>query len=159
MRPAQAPVGLHLTQMSRTISRAFDDALAVAGGSLPVWLVLLNLTIRDVASQRELAEAMGIRDATLTHHLNAMESAGLLTRERDRANRRIHVVSLTAAGHDLFGRLREAAVAFDAQLRHGLSPAQLQQFTAVLDQMAANVAGSHSGSHSGPPWAGLAEGG
>lgn len=155
MRPGQTPVGLHLTQKSRMISRAFDEALAAAGGSLPVWLVLLNLTIRDVASQRELAEAMGIREATLTHHLNAMEIAGLLTRERDRANRRIHVVKLTVAGQDLFGRLRDAAVAFDAQLRQGLAPAQLEEFTEVLDQMAANVAGPHGG----PPWAGLAEGG
>lgn len=155
MRPAQTPVGLHLTQMSRTISRAFDDALAAAGGSLPVWLVLLNLTIRDVASQRELAEAMGIREATLTHHLNAMENGGLVTRERDRTNRRVHVVKLRAAGQDLFGRLRDAAVAFDAQLRQGFSPAQLQEFTEVLDRMAANVAGSHSG----PPRAGLTEGG
>ena len=152
MRPAHTPVGLHLSQASRTVSRAFDDALSAAGGSLPAWLVLLNLTIRAVASQRDLAEAMGIREATLTHHLNAMESAGLITRQRDPANRRIHVVQVTDAGRELFTRLREAAAAFDTQLRRGLTTGQIDQFTEVLDQLAANVAEPPGGL----PWSGLA---
>ncbi len=99
------------------IGRSFDDALTAAGGSLPVWLVLLNLKTRQTANQRELAEAVRVREATLTHHLNAMETEGLLTRQRSQTNRRIHVVELTAAGEDAFLRLRDAALAFDRRLR------------------------------------------
>ena len=95
MRPARTPIGLELARAARTVSRAFDDALAGAGGSLPVWLVLLNLKTRQVSSQRELAEAVGVREATLTHHLNAMDAQGLVTRTRDPANRRTHIVELT----------------------------------------------------------------
>src|SRR5580698_5704447 len=153
MRPAEVPVGLHLTQVSRTVSRAFDEDLAVAGGSLPVWLVLLNLKARNVGNQRELAAAVGIREATLTHHLNSMESGGLITRRRDPANRRIHVVELTPAGEDTFIRLRAAALSFDARLRSGLTERQLADFGSVLSQLAANVAGEQDGL----PWAGLAE--
>ena len=120
-RPAQQPLGLHLTRVSRTVSRAFDDALAEAGGSLPVWLVLISLKSGQLASQRELAEAVGVQGATLTHHLNAMESAGLVTRRRDPANRRLHLVELTPDGDALFLRLRDAASAFDQRLRTGLS--------------------------------------
>ena len=36
----------------------------------------ISLKSGQLASQRELAEAVGIQGATLTHHLNAMESAG-----------------------------------------------------------------------------------
>ena len=74
------------------VGRAFDDALAAAGGSLPVWLVLLNLKIEQDTNQRRLAEAVGITGATLTHHLGAMERPGLLTRRRDPANRRNHII-------------------------------------------------------------------
>src|SRR5712671_4529277 len=123
-RPAREPLGLHLTRVSRTISRAFDDALAEAGGSLPVWLVLISLKRGEPASQRELAEAVGIQEATLTHHLNTMESAGLVTRRRDPANRRLHLVEVTPAGDALFLRLRDAATAFDRRLRAGLSEAE-----------------------------------
>ena len=83
-RPIRTPVGLRLTRTARVVSRAFDDALSGAGGSLPVWLVLLNLKTRRVSNQRELAEAVGVREATLTHHLNAMERDGLLHVEGER---------------------------------------------------------------------------
>ena len=153
MRPARTPIGLYLTHASRAISRAFDDALAAAGGSLPVWLVLVNLKMRTVASQRELAEAMGIKEATLTHHLNAMETSGLITRRRDPANRRIHVVELTEAGESSFGRLREAASAFDGQLRRNVTDDELVTLESLLGRLAANVAPPEGGLL----WAGLAE--
>lgn len=139
--PRTPPIGLHLSAATRVVTRAFDDALAQAGGSMPVWLVLLNLKMRrQVANQRELAAAVGIREATLTHHLNAMESDGLLTRRRDPENRRVHVVELTEAGESAFARLRDAALAFDRRLRHGIGPRELTAFEDVLNRLAANVA-------------------
>ena len=140
-RPAHQPLGLHLTRISRTVSRAFDDTLAEAGGSLPVWLVLISLKSRPLASQRELAEAVGIQGATLTHHLDAMESAGLVTRRRDPANRRLHLVELTPAGDALFLRLRDAATAFDRRLRAGLSEDDVGQLEALLTRLHDNVSG------------------
>src|SRR5579859_4526232 len=139
-RPVREPLGLHLTRVSRSISRAFDDALAEAGGSLPVWLVLISLKSGQRASQRELAEAVGIQGATLTHHLNTMESAGLVTRRRDPANRRLHLVELTPAGDALFARLRDAATAFDRRLRSGLSESELGQLETLLTRLRDNVA-------------------
>jgi MarR family transcriptional regulator for hemolysin len=139
--PLREPVGLALTRTSRAVSRAFDARLAEAGGTLPVWLVLLNLMTREVANQRELAEAVGIQGATLTHHLNGMESAGLLTRRRDPANRRVHVVELTDAGKALFHRLRDAAVEHDRRIRSGFSDDDLARLTELLVRMRGNVAG------------------
>ena len=140
MRPARTPIGLELARAARTVSRAFDDALTEAGGSLPVWLVLLNLKTRQLSSQRDLAESVGVREATLTHHLNAMDSQGLVTRTRDPANRRVHVVELTPAGEAAFIRLAEAATAFDRKLRDGLTDADLDGLVAQLGQLASNVA-------------------
>ena len=140
-RPAHLPLGLHLTRVARTVSRAFDETLTEAGGSLPVWLVLISLKSRTLASQRELAEAVGIQGATLSHHLDAMESAGLVTRRRDPANRRLHLVQLTPAGDALFLRLRDAATAFDERLRAGLSEGDVGQLEALLTRLHDNVSG------------------
>ncbi len=107
---------------------------------MPVWLVLLNLKIRRPSNQRELAAAVGVREATLTHHLNAMDSAGLITRHRDTANRRAHVVELTGAGEEAFLRLRSAAMDFDRRLRAGIGKEELSRFEGVLDRLARNVA-------------------
>ena len=136
------------------VSRAFDEALGLAGGSLPVWLVLLNLKMGRTATQRELAEAVGIREATLTHHLNGMETRGLVTRRRDPDNHRIQVVELSDAGDAAFVRLLEATTAFDRRLRAGLPDADLESLGGLLDRLAANVA---PGDDAQPAWAGLAE--
>ena len=151
----RVPIGLRLSQVARAVSRAFDEALDGAGGTLPVWLILLNLKIRKPGTQRELAEAVGVREATLTHHLNAMDARGLITRTRDAANRRVQVVTLTEAGEAAFLRLRTTAMAFDAQLRAGLSDTDLARLGELLGQLAANV-GSPAGD--APPWASLADG-
>lgn len=139
MRPAREPLGLHLTKVSRTVSRAFDAALAAAGGSLPVWLVMISLKSGQHASQRKLAETVGVQGATLTHHLNAMESAGLVTRHRDPVNRRLHVVRLTPAGDALFLRLRDTAMAFDQRLRAGLSESETSQLETLLSRLHDNM--------------------
>jgi MarR family transcriptional regulator for hemolysin len=153
VRPEHTPIGLHVTRTARLVSRAFDDALTVAGGSLPVWLVLLNLKIQQDANQRQLAEAVGVSEATLTYHLNAMENDGLLARRRDPSNRRNHIIELTAPGEAAFTRLAAAALAFDQQLRTNLQPADITTLRALLDQLCRNVGPSQAG----PPWAGLIE--
>jgi MarR family transcriptional regulator, transcriptional regulator for hemolysin len=136
LRPEQTPIGLHLARTARIVGRAFSDALEAVDGSLPVWLVLLNLKIRRNANQRALAEAVGITGATLTHHLNAME----LTRRRDPVNRHNHIVEITAAGETTFMRLAAAAQAFDERLRSSLTAAELAKLRTLLDQLGASVA-------------------
>jgi MarR family transcriptional regulator, transcriptional regulator for hemolysin len=133
------PIGLQLSRVAKSVSSAFEAALASAGGSLPTWLILLNLKLDQSANQRQLAEAVGIREATLTHHLGGMERLGLITRERDPENRRTQLLALTADGEAMFLALRDAAVAFDRRLRRGLNAEQVTALAAGLDQLAANV--------------------
>src|ERR1700684_3315864 len=119
--PFPLPIGLRLTQAARVVERAFDEALGEAGGTLPVWLILLKLKIRKPANQRELAEAVGVREATLTHHLNGMDARGLVTRTRDASNRRVQVVALTESGEAAFVRLGATAMALEPKRRGGAS--------------------------------------
>jgi MarR family transcriptional regulator, transcriptional regulator for hemolysin len=94
-----------------------------------------------------------VREATLTHHLNAMDARGLVTRTRDTANRRVQTVTLTEAGEAAFVRLRDAATAFDAKLRADLADADLVTLSTLLGHLAANVGAGQAA----PPWVGLAD--
>lgn len=141
---AGVPIGLQLTNTARGVSRAFDAALAASGGSLPTWQILLCVKTGSTTNQRELADAMGIQGATLTHHLNSMESDGLVTRRRNPSNRRVHVVELTDQGEAAFLRLREVAVAHDRRLRAGLEEHELDLVRNVLIRMLSNVTDSSS---------------
>ena len=134
------PIGMNLARTSKLVAQAFDAALVEAGGTLPVWLTLLSVKSSELANQRELAGMIGIQGATLTHHLNAMEAQGLLTRRRDPDNRRVHVVELTEAGEAMFLKLRAAALVFDKRLRAGLPDDRLAEFAEVLAALRANVA-------------------
>jgi MarR family transcriptional regulator, transcriptional regulator for hemolysin len=149
------PIGLRLSQAARVVGRAFDEALEAAGGSLPVWLILLNLKIGKPPHQRALAEAVGITDATLTHHLGGLEQRGLITRHRDPGNRRAHVVALTELGEQTFTRLRAAAMAFNARLHEGMSAEEARTLERLLGRLMANV---EAAPDTAPPWHGLAEG-
>jgi MarR family transcriptional regulator, transcriptional regulator for hemolysin len=138
-RPREEPIGLYVARSAKALSRAFDEALASAGGSLPTWLVLVSLKSRSWGTQRELAQALGIEGPTLSHHLDGLERAGLVTRTRDPDNRRVHRVELTEAGDAAFHRMRRAAVGFDERLRSGLGDSDVERLRELLARMRANV--------------------
>jgi MarR family transcriptional regulator, transcriptional regulator for hemolysin len=132
-------MGLLLAQTAKVVSHAFEKALAEAGGSTPTWLILLAVKTQQVDNQRALAEAVGIRGATLTHHLDNLERRGLVRRVADPDNRRVQGVELTPAGDKLFLGLRDAAVAFDRRLRRGLGEPDELAVRRVLGQLSASV--------------------
>ena len=136
----QQPIGLDVSKTGRILQRAFDDALTGAGGALATWLVVTALKGDAHTMQRDLASAVGIEDATLTHHLNRMERDGLVERHRDPANRRNQLVALTDAGEALFGSLLGTVTTFDRQLRDGFSDSELATLRDLLARLRANVA-------------------
>ena len=141
----EEPIGLEVTRTAKVLSRAFDDALVAAGGSLPTWLVLVSLMGRSHGRQRDLAEAVGVEGPTLTHHLNKMESSGLVTRERDPDNRRVQQVALTAEGKALFHALVAEVASFDRELRAGLSDRELATLRKLLLRLRDNAANAEIG--------------
>jgi MarR family transcriptional regulator for hemolysin len=138
-RPLDTPIGLQVARTARRLNRAFDADLVSAGGSLPIWLVLLSVKSSAGANQRQLAAAVGVDAATLTHHLNRMEEQGLIVRQRDPSNRRVHQVSLTTDGDRLFVRLATAARDFDGRLRVGLVDSEVSRVRALLSRLEANA--------------------
>jgi MarR family transcriptional regulator, transcriptional regulator for hemolysin len=139
MRPSEVPIGLLVSRTAKALSRAFDDALVAAGGSTPTWLVLLAIKSGGHRTQGDLAEAVGVRQPTLTHHLDALERDGLVHREREPGNRRVQQVTLTDTGEQLFLRLRRAAGSFDGRLRAGLDETEVTELRRLLSHLVENA--------------------
>lgn len=133
------PIGRQVSSVGRVLARSYSAALAEAGGSLAMWLVVLALKRERWRTQQELARAVGIESPTLTRHLDNLEAAGLVVRSRDRDDRRIVRVELTSAGDAMFERLRKAATAFDRRLRTGFSDSELEQLSLLLERLEANA--------------------
>ena len=145
MRPDGPPLGLLLATTSKAVGRAFNDALGRSGGSIPIWLILNALKPEPRRTQLDLARAVGIEGPTLTRHLDGIEQAGLVKRQRGTPDRRTVQVELTPAGHALHARLLKAVISFNQQLRVGLQKEDLDALRRMLEQLQTNVgAGHHS---------------
>ena len=150
-RPGQMPVGMLVARVGKAFDRAFDEALAAAGGTRPTWLILLAVKSGAGTTQTELAKHVGISGPTLIHHLDRLESTALVARTRDPANRRPYTITLTPAGDELFVRLRDAAVAFDRRLRDGISDRRIAELRGVLTALRDNLVSTGPLATSDPP--------
>jgi len=139
MQPRQPPIGREVAATAKVLDRAFAAALAAEGGTLPTWLILLTLKQQPHRTQQEIAKAVGIGGPTLTHHLDAMESSGLVVRSRVPGDRRAVRVELTAEGDEAFHRLRSAALVHDTRLRSGLSAEEVATLRTLLGRLRENV--------------------
>jgi MarR family transcriptional regulator for hemolysin len=144
MKPDKTPIGLQLAVTSKAVGRAFNAALAEAGGSLPIWLVLSTLRGESWRTQHELARAVGIEGPTLTRHLDGLEAAGLVVRRRHPVDRRAIQVELTASGEALHGTLLKKVIAFNSRLRGDLSDAEIEHLRTTLDRLEANLSSDRS---------------
>jgi DNA-binding MarR family transcriptional regulator len=97
--------GLSLTQTKALLELA---ATAAGAGSCP---------------GRELAERVGLSEATISRAVDGLAERGFVTRIEDPSDRRVRLVAITPAGEDAVGKIVSARVAglreFSASLRAG----------------------------------------
>jgi len=131
-------LGITLWETTQTVNKAFEHLLAKQGGNRAVWFIFLALADRNHATQRDLARTVGITDATLTHHLTALEKRGLLTRTRDDHDRRVLRIAFTPEGRASFECMRESAIEYDRVLKAALGD-DVELVFSALQRLAAAV--------------------
>jgi DNA-binding MarR family transcriptional regulator len=90
----------------------------------------------------ELAEAEQVQPPTVTRLVSCLESAGLVTRETDVADRRVVRVKITAEGRRNLQRIRALKNAFLTRRLAALGPAekaQAEALTSLLEHLVADV--------------------
>jgi DNA-binding MarR family transcriptional regulator len=91
------PLLEHLARVGR---RAFETTLE-PGGLRPRHLIALNLlSERGPASQQALADSLSLDPSNVVALLNELEERQLITRRRDSADRRRHIVELSPKGKE-----------------------------------------------------------
>src|ERR1700674_83585 len=91
------PLLEHLVRVGR---RASESSMS-PGGLRPRHLIALKLlSEQGPASQQGLAEALSLDPSNVVGLLNELEERGLITRRRNRTDRRRHIVELSALGGD-----------------------------------------------------------
>jgi DNA-binding MarR family transcriptional regulator len=99
-----------LERLARVGRRAFEDTLE-PGDLRPRHLIALKLlSEQGPASQQALADSLSLDPSNVVGLLNELEERKLITRRRDSADRRRHIVELSPRGKkelcDSYDRLR-----------------------------------------------------
>ncbi|MEU5667032.1 MarR family winged helix-turn-helix transcriptional regulator [Streptomyces longwoodensis] len=114
-------------------------ALGVAGLHPRNAMTLMQLA-PGATSQRELAIVMGLDPSQLVAILNELEASGLAERRRDPADRRRHIVEITAAGTTALERIDEAVSEAERELFGDLTEAEKTLLRDLLDRIAVDPA-------------------
>ena len=131
--PEHWPVGRLLSAAARRIERAWDGHLAtwdLNHASLPV---LVHVAVVPM-SQRQLADACGVTEQTMSRVVARLERTGYVTRRRHDDDRRRHVIAITPEGAQALAACADPRPAQEVVLGH-LAPER----RALLDELLREV--------------------
>ena len=126
---------LLLARLARTAGYRLGEALEAMQMRTHEFPVLNHLAEAGPVSQQELGAALRINPSNLVGLLDVLEADGLLMRTRDRADRRRHLVELTAAGRQRLAQAWHAAEATERELLSPLSPIEREQLQVSLQRL------------------------
>jgi DNA-binding MarR family transcriptional regulator len=109
-----------------------DARMQELGASLWNWVLLRTAVELDGASQREIAEHIGIEPPSLVPQLDKLAEEGLLERRRDDRDRRVTRVFVTEVGRRRLEELHGVAMETDAEMRALLTPREADVLAKAL---------------------------
>lgn len=136
------PLGRQLVFTAKAMREAFEATLVRAGGSLGSWMVMSAIAEVHGMTQAALASHAHLEGATITHHVDRLEKAGLVRRVLDPEDRRVRRLELTPAGIELHARMMTAAVQLQTVIMAGLQEDEKDVMVRCLQLIQANLAAS-----------------
>ena len=130
-------LGRSLYLAHRAVHDELDRRLYEHGASVWNWVLLREAAHASDgnapgASQRELADLMGIEPPTLVRHLDKLADDGLVERRPDPDDRRVVRVVVTKAGRKRLVLLHEVVHELDTEMRGVLSARDVEALQRAL---------------------------
>lgn len=148
--PFEMPAGTELigsvSELARSVRRAFDRRARALGYTQYQWRVLLMLAKTQGCSQATLAEKLEMQPIAVARILDRMEEAGLVERQPDPNDRRAVKLFLAAGAGPLMTQLRGIAEEVLGLVLEGVSPERQTEVAQLLQAMRANLERADSAS-------------
>jgi len=135
--------GLLLALLGQAAMRRLRDAHTAHNLKPRQFQLLALLHDHGPTGQRELGQVMGVDPSILVTLLNPLEADGLVSRQRDPADRRRHVVTLTPAGERHLDSAARAQREAEDALFSGLDDDQRERLRALLLALRDSLAAEH----------------
>ncbi|MDT0382670.1 MarR family transcriptional regulator [Streptomyces sp. DSM 42041] len=131
-----------LSRLDRRMSVAYGRQLGTLGLGSAEWEVLKELVMAGDPYQLwpgTIAKRLGLTAAAMTHRIDRMLTAGLVTRERDEENRTRVIIGLTDLGREKWLEVMRSASVFEEELLQDLSPAERAVLGELLTRLLRRV--------------------
>jgi DNA-binding MarR family transcriptional regulator len=149
-RPASAltapePMFIYLVkQLELAIRSRLDGIIGPSGLTALQYTALTVLERHPGMSTAQLARNSFVTSQSMADMITALESRGLIERNRDRVDRRRLVVALTPEGRKLLDRYRDEVTEMETQMIAGLTRTEIARLRRSLYSCHANLAGAPS---------------
>lgn len=112
----------------------------LSDASHPVILFVLRFDMADMkASQKEIADEIGISPSTVTISIKRMEKAGLLQKVQDEKDLRKNLITLTKKGLEYTDRLSMISEEVDLGIFKGFTDEELETMKGYYERMISNL--------------------
>jgi DNA-binding MarR family transcriptional regulator len=128
--------GFLLSKLGLATSRRFAEAMEPLGLDPRQFAVITVLGAHDGVAQQELADRLRIHPSSMVAVIDDCESAGLLERRRDPADRRRYAIHLTDKGRSLRVRAERAAAVLREEMFGELDEAERRTLHDLLLRLA-----------------------
>ncbi|MEV6344363.1 MarR family transcriptional regulator [Actinoplanes sp. NPDC051851] len=131
-----------LFRLHRRMNAAYGRQFAEVGISAPEWEVLRALMLSGAPyalGPTELAKRFGLTPAAMTHRIDRMLAAHLVTRERDESNRVRVIIRITDEGRERWLETMRRASVFEEDLVQDLDAGERAALGEMLTRLLRRV--------------------
>lgn len=131
-------VSVLAARLSAALSRVYAERFGI---SIAEWRVIAHLSQHRKVSVREVQARVAMDKSKVSRAAARLESAGLVEKRVNAADRRLVELSLSRKGRRLYGEIAPLALAFEADLLAGLPAAEVAAFRAAVGTLLARTEG------------------
>lgn len=132
-------IGLRLTVLARLLRNHFDRQVAGLHVTRSQWAMIAVVSRTPGATQRVIAEALEMSEASAGRLIDRLCAEGLLVRRERDDDRRARAVYLTEAAKPLLDKLAKIAREAEDRMFVGFGEEDLERLQEYVDRIYANV--------------------
>lgn len=132
-------IGLRLTVLARMLRNNFDRQVSGLNVTRSQWAMIAVVARHPGETQRMIAEALEMSEASAGRLIDRLCADGLLERRDRDDDRRARAVYLTDKAEPLLARLADVAKDAEERMFKGFSNEDLEQLQNYVDRIYANI--------------------
>jgi DNA-binding MarR family transcriptional regulator len=125
-----------ILKVGQVVFRLMEDRLSELGLRIRHYSLLATLAELGPMSQGQLGAYLRIDGATMVATIDDLEGVGLVERRRAQRDRRQSVVSITADGETMLGRVEELMRSLDDEYLQDVTSNQRSQLHRLMEKLA-----------------------